>query len=421
MKKISFSMQIVIASILGLIAGLIFKEDMRYVSFLGDIFLRLIQMSVVFLVLTAIIESVGSIEITDLGKIGLKALGLFVITTIYSAFIGLIIVNLIKPGQGVEGIQPATVNGEVFNFSITELITNFFPKNIVQSMAEANMIQVIVFGIFFGLAISILKKNESAQRIYIMVVDLGKVVMQIIKFVMRFAPIGVFALLGSITGSIGIGVIFPLVKYLASMFIATILVFSTNLAIVSLYGKINPLRIVSKIKDTIIVSITTNSSAISLPVQMNDCENKLGVSPRISKLVNSLAMSLNSDGLALTISISCIMIAQFYGITLSLQQQIIIVAVSTLSTLGNLLVPGGALVAISMALNMTGLPVAGIALIAGVDWFAGIARTLLNVIDDVLCTLFVAISEKEFNRDIFDSDLKSDWDTTYEKGSNENE
>ncbi|MGB4588642.1 MAG: dicarboxylate/amino acid:cation symporter [Clostridiaceae bacterium] len=406
MKKISFSKQIILASILGLIAGLVFKENMKYVSFIGDIFLRLIQMSVVFLVLTAIIESVGSIEIGDLGKIGLKALSLFAVTTIYSAFIGMVVVNVIKPGQGVQGIEPAVIDGEVFNFSIPELITSFFPKNIIQSMSEGNMIHIIVFGIFFGLAISVLQKNESAQRIYVMVVDFGKVIMQIIKFVMRFAPIGVFALLGSITGSIGVSVILPLIKYLAAMLIATVLIFSTHLAIVSFYGKINPFRIITKIKDTIIVSVTTTSSAISLPVQMNDCENKLGISPRISKLVNSLAMSLNSDGLAMTISISCIMIAQFYGITLSFQQQIVIVAVSTLSTLGNLLVPGGALVAISIALSMTGLPVAGVALIAGVDWFAGIARTLLNVIDDVLCTLFVAISEKEFNRDIFDRDQK---------------
>lgn len=406
MKKISFSKQIILASILGLIAGLVFKENMKYVSFLGDIFLRLIQMSVVFLVLTAIIESVGSIEIADLGKIGLKALGLFVVTTIYSAFIGIVVVNVIKPGQGVHGVEPAIIDGEVFNFSIPELITNFFPKNIIQSMAEANMIHIIVFGIFVGLAISVLNKNDSAQRVYTMVVDFGKVVMQIIKFVMRFAPIGVFALLGSITGTIGISVIFPLIKYLAAMIIATVIIFSTHLSIVAFYGKINPFRIIAKIKDTIIVSVTTTSSAISLPVQMNDCENKLGISPKISKLVNSLAMTLNSDGLAMTISISCIMIAQFYGITLSFQQQIVIVAVSTLSTLGNLLVPGGALVAISIALSMTGLPVAGVALIAGVDWFAGIARTLLNVIDDVLCTLFVAISEKEFNREIFDRDQK---------------
>jgi len=259
-----------------------------------------------------------------------------------------------------------------------------------------------VFSIFFGLAISLTRHSEGSKRVYALVVDFGKVIMEIIKIVMKFAPIGVFALLGSITGTIGIGVIVPLVKFLAATFITCLVILMFNLGIVSAYARVNPIKVLYKLKNTIIVSIATTSSAISLPVQMDDCENKLGISPRISRLVNSLAMSLNSDGLAVTIAISCLMIAQFYGIELSLQQQIVIVAVSTLSTLGNLLVPGGALVAVSIALNMTGLPLEGIALIAGVDWFAGIARTFLNVVDDVLCTFFIAVSEKEFDRDIFD-------------------
>lgn len=401
MKRISFSIQIILATLLGLAAGLIFKEKMAYVSFLGDIFLRLIQMSVVFLVFTAITESVGSIDARDLGKIGLKALGLFLVTTIFSASVGVFIVNLIQPGKGIGNVVPGQYEGEILQISIRELILSFFPVNIVKSMAEANMIHVIVFGIIFGLALSMLQPQESAKRIYAFVVDGGKVIMQIVKIVMRFAPVGIFALMGNISGTIGIRVIFPLIKYLGAMFLGTFIVFTTFLLVVSFYGKLNPVRVLYKIKDTIMVSVTTTSSAISLPIQMNDCETKLGISPRISKLVNSLAMSLNSDGLALTIAISCIMIAQFYGIHLTLEQQIVIVAVSTLSTLGNLLVPGGALVAISIALTMTGLPLDGVALIAGVDWFAGIARTLLNVIDDVLCTLFVAISEDEFNRDIY--------------------
>lgn len=401
LKKISFSMQIIIASILALIAGLIFGENMRYISFLGDIFLRLIQMSVVLLVMSAIIESVGSITPSDFGKIGTKTLVLFSITTVYSAFIGVVIVNLIKPGENVVGVVPQAFKGDIFKIDIIELIVSFFPENIIKSMAEGNMIHVIVFSIFFGIAISQLRKKGQEPKTYELIVKFSNIIMQIIKFAMRFAPVGIFALLGSVTGTLGIDIIFPLIKYLISMFLGAVLVFSTFLFVVSFYGKINPIRVLVKIKDTIIVSITTTSSAVSLPVQIKDCEEKLGVSPRISRLVNTLAMSLNSDGLALTLSVSCIMIAQFYGIELSIQQQFVIVGISTVSTLGNLLVPGGALVAIAIALDMTGLPIEGVAIIAGVDWFAGISRTLLNVIDDILCTLFIAISEKEFDKEIF--------------------
>lgn len=403
MKKINFSLQIVIATVLAIIFGLVFGESMEKISFLGDIFLRLIQMSVVLLVMTAIIESVGAIEPGEFGKIGVKAIILFVITTVYSAIIGVFAVNIINPGVGVVGVKPAAYQGEIFDIKILDLISSFVPKNVVQSMAEGNMIQIIVFSIFFGLAVSLLRKNNKEPEIYAVIVSFGKVVMEIIKKIMLFAPIGIFALLSSITGSMGVAIILPLLKYLTTMFLATFFIFTTFLLIVSAYAKVNPIKLIIKMKDTIIVSVTTTSSAISLPVQMNDCENKIGISSRISKLVNSLAMSLNSDGLALTLSISTITIAQFYGIELSIQQQIVIVAVSTLSTLGNLLVPGGALVAIAIALKMTGLPLEGIALIAGVDWFAGIARTLLNVINDVLCTFYIAVSENEFDRDIFDN------------------
>ncbi|MBO1265290.1 dicarboxylate/amino acid:cation symporter [Proteiniclasticum sp. SCR006] len=402
MKKINFSLQIVIATVLAILSGLVFGEAMEKISFLGDIFLRLIQMSVVLLVMTAIIESVGAIEPGEFGKIGLKAIILFVITTVYSAVIGVFAVNMIKPGVGVIGVEPAAYQGEIFNIRIQDLITSFIPRNVFQSMAEGNMIQIIVFSIFFGMAVSLLRKKHKEPEIYRVVVSFGKVIMEIIKKIMLFAPVGIFALLSSITGSMGTAIIMPLLKYLFTMFFATFFIFTTFLILVSLYAKVNPFRLIMKMKDTIIVSVTTTSSAISLPVQMSDCEHKIGISSRISKLVNSLAMSLNSDGLALTLSISTITIAQFFGIELSLQQQIVIVAVSTLSTLGNLLVPGGALVAMAIALNMTGLPLEGIALIAGVDWFAGIARTLLNVINDVLCTFYIAVSEREFDREIFD-------------------
>jgi proton glutamate symport protein len=139
-------------------------------------------------------------------------------------------------------------------------------------------------------------------------------------------------------------------------------------------------------------------------VQMADSEERLGISRRVSRLVNPLGMSLNSDGLGITVAIACVTVAQFFGIALSGQQMIMIVLISTLATFANLAVPGGALVTMAIAFSMAGLPLEGIAILAGVDWFAGIIRTLLNVVDDVLIALVVAISEKEFDRDLFNSE-----------------
>lgn len=401
MKKLTFSNMMILASILGFIAGIVFKDFMGNFKFLGDIFLRLMQMSVVLLIMGAIIESVGALKPKDLGTLGLKTISMFLITTIFAATVGIVIVNLIKPGVGVVGIIPQEYTGKLFEGNVVELIVDFVPKNIVSAMSSGNIIQVIIFSIFFGLAISFLQENKEVYKIYEFIQSFNIVIMQMVKIIMYFAPIGVFSLLANITGTIGLSVVMPLFKFLLSMFIGAAVVVVVLLLLLALFAQINPIRFLKKIKNSIIVSATTTSSAISLPIQMEDCEERLGISRRVSRLVNPLAMTLNSDGLALTISISCIMIAQFYGINLTFSQQVIIVSVSTLTTMGNLLVPGGALVAIAIALQMVGLPLEGVALIAGVDWFAGIARTLLNVIDDIIVAFIVAILEKEFDREIF--------------------
>lgn len=152
------------------------------------------------------------------------------------------------------------------------------------------------------------------------------------------------------------------------------------------------------------MAFTTTSSAITLPVKMADAENKIGISKRISRLVNPLGMTLNSDGLALYLAIACITISQFFNINMTISQQVTIVVMSTLATLGTVVVPGGGLVALAIVLPVMGLPLEGIALLAGIDWFSGMFRTVMNVIDDVIVALAIAINENEFDREIFLSD-----------------
>lgn len=401
----SLSMQMIAATVAGLVAGTVFGPSMGKIQFLGDIFLRLIQMSVVLLVMGAIIESVGSCNPKDLGKIGGKALFLFLITSILGAAVGLFFVNVIQPGAGVEGVTAAKYTGALFKGDTIQQIVNFFPKNVFEAMATGNVIQCIVFAALFGLSLSLTSEYEGSKKIYEFVQHINLVIFQIINIVIKFAPIGIFALLGGVTGVIGLKVLIPLGKFLVTLTLAVLTSLGVLLAAVSVYGKLNPIRLIKKCQRTIIVSMTTTSSAISLPVQMEDCEEKIGVSKRVSRLVNPLAMSLNSNGLACTLSVACMTVAQFFGINLTFEQQVMIVFVSTVVTLGNLLVPGGALVAMAVSFQMTGLPLEGVAILAGVDWFAGIIRTLLNVVGDIMVTVMVAINENEFDRKIWDADV----------------
>jgi proton glutamate symport protein len=397
-------MQMIVATIAGLAAGTVFGPSMGNIKFLGDIFLRLIQMSVVFLVMGAIIESVGSCNPKDLGKIGGKALFLFLITSVLGAAVGLFFVNLIQPGAGIVGVSAAAYKGALFQGDTIQQFVNFFPRNVFEAMAQGNVIQCIVFAALFGLSLSLTSHTEGSKNIYKLVQYINQIIFQLINIVIKFAPIGIFALLGGITGVVGLKVLIPLGKFLVALTLAVLASLGVLITVVSLYGKLNPIRLLKKCQRTIIVSMTTTSSAISLPVQMEDCEERIGISKRVSRLVNPLAMSLNSNGLACTLAIACVTVAQFFGIDLTLKQQIMIVFVSTVVTLGNLLVPGGALVALAVSFQMTGLPLEGVAILAGVDWFAGIIRTLLNVVGDIMVTLMVALNENEFNREIWDAD-----------------
>lgn len=403
-NKISLTTWMVIASVLGIVAGLIFGKSMSNIKFLGDIFLRLMQMSVVFLVMGAITEAIGGLDTKDIGKLGGKTILLFIISTLFASFVGVILGVFIRPGVGVTGVEAASFTGTLPEGNPLNLIVNFFPKNVVESMATGGILQVIVFSIFLGLAISMLRENASGKAIFQVIKDFNVIIMQIIKIVMKFAPIGIFALVASITGSSGITVLMALGKFLIALSVGCVAVLTLMILAASAYGKLNPFRLLRKLNNTIIVAVTTTSSAVSLPVQMEDSELRIGVSRRVSRLVNPLGMNLNSHGLAITVAIACVTVAQFFGIELGLTNYIMIGFMSTLATFANLAVPGGALVTMAIGFSMVGLPLEGVAVLAGVDWFAGIIRTLLNVVDDVLIAVIVAISEDELDMDIFNSD-----------------
>lgn len=402
-KKPNSTTWIVLGMVGGILAGLVFGPVMANFKFIGDIFLRLIQMSVVLLVMGAVIEAVGSLDSKELGRLGGKTLLGFMVTTVTAASVGILLANVIKPGAGIP-IMELKSSVKPPDQTIVDMVVNFFPTNVVSAMSNANMIQVIVFAILFGLALSIMGKNEHSNKIFALVQDFNVVILNVVKIVMKFAPFGIFALLSWVTGKIGIKVMIPLAKFLIAMGLGSIILLVLFISLVSIYGKLNPIRLARKFYRMGVVAFTTTSSAITLPVKMADAENKIGISKRISRLVNPLGMTLNSDGLALYLAIACITISQFFNINMTLSQQVTIVVMSTLATLGTVVVPGGGLVALAIVLPVMGLPLEGIALLAGIDWFSGMFRTVMNVIDDVIVALAIAINENEFDREIFLSD-----------------
>lgn len=402
-KKINMTNQIMIAMVLGIGVGLAVGPSIEPIKIFGDIFLNLIQMSVVVLVMGAVIEAVGDLDAKGLGKLGLKMAIWFMASTFLAAALGIILGYLIQPGTGVEAQLSGTVV-ETSNSSLSEIILGFFPTNIIESMANANMIQVIVFAVLFGLSISIVSTKMDVSILKTGIKQFNVIILQIVKMIMVIAPLGIFSLLAWVTGTIGIAVIIPLIKFLAAMAIGTIVFLILWIIITAAYVKVNPLTLGKKLSNMTLVAFTTTSSAIALPTKMEDQETKLGISKRISRLVGPLGMALNSNGLALYLSLAAITLAQFYEVHFTLTDMLQIVVLSTLACLGTVVVPGGGLVALAIVIPSLGLPTESIALLAGIDWFSGMFRTVLNVDADATIAMILAYDENELDYSIFNEE-----------------
>lgn len=391
--------QILIALILGITAGLLIGPAVAPVKVIGDVFLRLIQMSVVVLVGGSVIESLGSLEAKEIGKLGGKTFLLFLVNTVVAAAFGILAAMLVNPGVGINMALPQSF-AKVPSQTITEIILGFFPTNIMGSLSEGNMVQTIVFAIPFGIAISTIRAKNHEERVLPFIQDLNRVLVNVLKMVMKLAPIGIFSLMAWVTGTNGISVVKPLAKFLLTLGTTSLIYLMLIITLTAAYVKVSPIVLWKKMMTMTIMAFTTTSSAVTLPVKMDDSVNKLGVSPRISNLVNPLGMILNSNGLSMYLAIASLTLIQFYGIEATYSEIVKIVIISTLACLGTVVVPGGGLVALTIIVPVIGLPVESIALLAGIDWFSGMFRTVLNVDGDALAALAIAGSEKEIDYSI---------------------
>lgn len=402
-RKMSMTNQVMLATVLGIAAGFIFQEKVEFLKIVGDLFLRLIQMSVVVLIMGAVIEAVGGLEAKELGKIGLKVFLWFMGSTVLAAVIGVVFGLILKPGVGIafKDFESTTIQSSTE--SLHDIIVGFIPKNIIEAMAQANMIQVIMFSLLFGLALSLIKNEGKNRQILDFVSSFNNVILKMVSLIMKLAPIGVFCLIAPVIGNVGTGVLVTLMKFLLTLGLSAILFLIVWLIITALYCKVSLKKLIQNMWRMSLVAFTTTSSAVTLPIQIEDCKEKLGISDRISKLVIPLGMTLNSNGLSLFLSLSIITFAQFYNIQMGIGQLVQAVLLSTLACLGTVVVPGGGLVALATVMPMLNLPTESIALLAGIDWFSGMFRTLLNVDADTTVALIIAADEKELDYDIFNS------------------
>lgn len=400
-KNISFTTQIVIAVILGVLVGLVFPQSAPLLSVVGDIFLRLMQMSIPLLVLGQIVQAIADIKIEDLPKLGFRTIAIFAISSLLASFWGILSGYILQPGSGIQSPE-AVQSVEAINLSISETIVAFFPQNIFQSLAEGSIIQIIIFSLFLGIALNYHDTKNPERKLIPGVHSVNDVVMDIIGYVMIAAPIGIFALISKTISDLGLEIIIPLVKYLVTFAIADVLFFTIWLIVIMLKTRISPIKIVVKMKDMLILAAATTSSAVTLPIAVRDSKEKLGLSDRVADFVVPLGMPLNSNGSAMHMALTVITVAQLYEVEMSMGSIVYLGVLATFVSLANAVVPGADLVSLAIIIPQMGLPVESIGIFAGVSWFVGILRTVLNVGSDVFTAILVADANDEIDRTFYE-------------------
>jgi len=407
LKKVSLTQQIIIALVAGLLVGILVGPAIAPIKLIGDIWMRLIMMSVAVLLLIAGATSVGRIRVDQLGKIGLKVIAYFVIWTVVAVVFGVAVALIMQPGSGMPDMELSTTIAPP-PLTNAEIVLDFFPKNIVASLAAGNNLQVVVFALFLGVALSAHVAKTKNETMLEFLETFRDLLLQIVGYVIKLAPIGVFSLIAWVGGTMGLQVVLPLLRYLLAVFIATFLYMLFLIAYTSIKVKVSIGSLVKKLLPMSMIAAGTTSSAIAFPQQLKDTEEQLGVSRRINHLVNPLGLVLMSAGQAIFVALAAIMLMQFFNQDMSIGRILQVVVVGTLACMGTLTVPGGALVIFAGMMVPLGLPIEGLALIAGVDWFRGMITTAPQVAGDALIAMIIAKEEGEFNRDIYDGKIAFD-------------
>ncbi len=396
----NLSIKIFIALILSVVVGLIAGEPgLPFINWwiapIGTIFINLIKMMIVPVVFFSLVVGMTSLGDTKkLGRIGLKTILLYLCTTAVAIVIGFGIAGLVHPGVGLQMASEAAVKVKEAP-SIMQVFVAMVPANPIEAMAKAQILPVIIFSLFVG--VGILKVGGERAELLVRFFDAGaEVSYKIIGLVMSFAPYGVFALLLPVVAKNGPKVLLPLMSVIACVAVGcaihAIAVYST---LAKVWGGHTPLEFFKGMSEQMLIAFTTCSSAASLPVNMKNCQEKLGVSREVSSFVLPLGATINMDGTALYMGVCTLFIANVFGIDLTAGQMMMIVLTGTLASIGTAGVPGAGLIMLAMVLQSVGLPIEGMALVAGIDRVLDMFRTCLNITGDGAVTIVMDQEEKK--------------------------
>lgn len=415
-KKLGLSTKIFIALLLGAVFGFfiniflpsgILKDDILINGVLyivGNGFIRLMQMLVIPLVMCSLVCGTMSIGDTKtLGKVGVKTLVFYLFTTAVAITLALLFALFIKPGVGLNIATVESTDVAIQeNISLADTLLNIIPKNIIHSMANGDMLPIIVFSVFIGLMLA--KLGKKARTVANFFSEFNAVMMEMTVTVMGAAPIGVFCMIAKTFATIGFEAFLPMLKYMGCvLFVLVLQGFGVYQLLLFLFTGLNPIHFIKKFFPVMQFAFSTSTSNACIPLSIDTLKEKLGVSRRISSFTVPLGATINMDGTAIMQGVAVVFIAEAYGITLTPTMLATVILTATLASVGTAGVPGVGLITLAMVLTSVGLPTEGIALIMGIDRILDMTRTAINVTGDAICTTVVAHQEGLVDKDTFNS------------------
>lgn len=386
----------------GYVRDTVFVDGIFYV--IGNGFLRLMQMLVVPLVFCSIVCGSASIGDTKtLGKVGVKTVLFYLLTTALAIIAALGIALIIRPGIGIPSSALETsgaVSGTIQKTSAVDTILNIIPTNPIQGLAEGNMLQIILFAIVIGIILA--KLGEKVEIVSNFFAQFNDIMMEMTNIVMKLAPIGVFCLITRTFSGIGFSAFVPLLKYMVSVLLSLAFhCFVIYALLFFIFTRLNPYHFIKKYLPVMGFAFSTATSNATIPLAIETLKEKMGVSKKISSFTIPLGATINMDGTAIMQGVAVVFASQAFGIPLTPADYATVILTATLASIGTAGVPSVGLITLTMVFASVGLPTEAIALIMGIDRLLDMARTAVNITGDALCTSIVAYQDKSMDVDVF--------------------
>ena len=425
LKSISLGNWMLIGMILGFIVGLILNffvknpfikntlliENIFYLG--GTGFIRLMKMLVVPLVFFSIVVGVASIsDIKKIGAIGGRTILIYLITTAVAVTVALLIASIIKPGAGLNMVGLAQANVTT-NTTITDTVLNFIPENPFSSLANGDMLPVIIFGLLVGIILA--KLREETKVVNDFFNQGNSIMMEMTRIVMKFAPIGIFCLMAKTFASLGFSGLLPLAKYIGCVLLGlAIQAFVVYPSLLVIFTRLNPIKFFRKFISVMFFAFSSSTSNATIPLNLEKL-SELGVSREVSSFTIPLGATINMDGTAIMQGCAVMFAAQAYGMDLGLSALLTVIFTAVMASIGTAGVPSVGIITLNMVFNSVGLPADAIGILLGIDHILDMFRTAVNVTGDAICTIIVSFKNKSIDLDVFNG-LKTpeeSWDDTY--------